>query len=332
MAQRLSCLWLTGICIFSASGWAESPVEGKRLELELQESTFGERAYELSGIARWRNAMLIVADNNDDLAISEIRTHRNRFLIEPRLELANLRGFDAFKLDALNQAKARGHDRWLDLEGIATCGDVIYLANERIRQVVRVENQMVTGLAIDFSGFPQIMDGESNAGFEGIAVDCANQIMWLAKERDPRGIVAVDLKQSKATGFHLVPGSDRQGQRVMEWRSGNGLIDVSPDIGDLFFSDGHLYVLERNSYEIAKLDVQSYAVVARVSFFQSAFGMYDTGEPFGVAEALWMDSDTIWLGMDNNGSQLATRATERFRVSGNPPGILKLRRPSKPKF
>jgi hypothetical protein len=326
--------WLVALSIGSSGGFlfAASDTNSSRRELELLESFFGEREYELSGIAAWRQGFLIISDNNTDTSISEIRMHRGRFLIESRFDLTKLDGFTKFKDDALAKAKLLGHDRWLDLEAISVCGDTIYLANERIRQIVVIDKGKIRGLEIDFSSVPQIMLGDANAGFEGLAVDCATDQMWIAKERDPRGIVTVDLKTLKVSGFVEIPPSDRGGQRVLEWRNGNGVVEIGADFGDLQFVDGSLYALERNHYEVARLDAKTLQVLDRVSFFKSSYQIYDTGEPFGLGEALWVEPESLWVGMDNNGMPLGTRAVAQFRVSGPMPGLFKFKRPSNPKF
>jgi hypothetical protein len=326
--------WVAALS-FLASGkilFATPESLSNRPELEFAESFFGEREFELSGIASWRQSFLIISDNNTDTNISEIRLHRGRFLIETRFDLTKLDGFAKFKEEALAKAKLLGHDRWLDLEAIAVCGDRIYLANERIRQIVLIDKGSIKGLEIDFSSVPQVMLGDANAGFEGLAVDCAGDQMWIAKERDPRGIVPVDLKTMKVAGFFEIPASDRGGQRVLEWRNGNGVVEIGADIGDLQFVDGYLYALERNHYEVARLDAKTLKVLDRVSFFKSTYEIYDTGEPFGLAEALLVEPEAIWIGMDNNGMPLGTRAVAQFRVSGPMPGLFKFKRPTSPKF
>ena len=55
--------------------------------------------------------------------------------------------------------------------------------------------------------------------------------------------------------------------------------------------------------------------------------MYKTGEPYGLAEGLTMDQDSIYIGIDNNKNKLSKKAKKSFGLKGNFSSIIIYRRP-----
>jgi hypothetical protein len=340
--------WFIGISVFFtgffswhtllfADASLSSPLWGKgRIELRQTAAFFEKGSTELSGIAfSERGGFFIVADDLEDHFIyyinpaqfkknlGEIVTTKNLEL-RKQIDLTKLKGFKTYEQQMLGQEVIPKKDRRLDLEGIATCGDKdIYLANERVRQVLHVsqENSLEL-LPVDFDSLPGAGDwfyaGGSNAGFEGIAIDCQKRLLYLAKERDPRKLIVVDLATNKAKLLPDPPVSDRAGQKVIDVFSGNGLMDIGPDIADLFFANGKLYLLERNTHEILKIDATTGAAEARVSYLRSEQGLYETGEPFGSAEILLLTPDTIIVGFDNNRAPLSLKAQKLYEFKSSP--------------
>jgi hypothetical protein len=300
-----------------------------RVELKLERAMFGEREFELSGMAPSSSGFILISDNDDDTALYGMREIRSRFLISGTSNLTKLEGFDELNKKAKEKMAAKEGKGWLDLEGIATCGsDEMYFANERIRAVWKVTGKRIQELSLDWAGVtvdPWL--GEANAGFEGIAVDCAAQHLYLAKERDPRRLYKFDLKTLKLLKEGDIPLSDRQGQKVINWRTGNGLVDLSPDFADLYFHEGFLYVLERNTYEIAKVEPNEFKMIARVSYLESGWGLYDSSEPYGMAEALNLEGKRIIIGYDNGDSALSHVTSLKYSVKGVVPAIQIFSRP-----
>lgn len=76
---------------------------------------------------------------------------------------------------------------------------------------------------------------------------------------------------------------------------------VSKDFADLALFNGKLFTLERNAFQICRRD----AVTAKVELCWSFADETLTPErrypqPYGLAEALVVDADGAWLGIDNN--------------------------------
>jgi len=318
-------LVISVICAFvpNIDGWAQGSETPSRPELKLERALFGEREFELSGMAPSASGFILISDNDEDTALYGMREIRSRFLISGTSNLTKLDGFAELQKKAKEKMSAKGGKGWLDLEGIATCG-----GDERIRAVWKSNGKRIEELNLDWTG--AVVDpwlGEANAGFEGIAVDCAGQHLYLAKERDPRRLYKFDLKTLKLIKEADLPLSDRQGQKVLNWRTGIGLVDLSPDFADLHFYEGFLYVLERNTYEVAKVEATDLKIVSRVSFLESGWSLYDSSEPYGLAESLNIEGKRIIIGYDNGDSALSYATSMKHSVKGVVPTIQIFSRP-----
>lgn len=316
MRRSLICIILA---LSPAVTAAEAPV---RPELELIDAFFDEGSYELSGGAITGGQLLLVSDEPTDTTIlttpypptaKAAPGKAARLTLKPAIDLAKLAGFEA---------------RAVDLEGVAVCPDLLYLANERAREILAVD---VAGRKI--SKVPLAYDlaalaaGGPNAGFEGVAVDCAGKVLYVAKERDPRRLLAFSLPDGKLLREGDAAPSDRAGQRVINHTTGQGLLEIGPDFADLVFDAGFLYGLERNTKEIVKLDPQTFEALARVSYFKEELELYDTGEPFGTAEVLILSGSQLLVAFDNNGAPLSSVARRKYGVEGPHGALLRFKRP-----
>jgi len=115
-----------------------------------------------------------------------------------------------------------------------------------------------------------------------------------------RGLVAIERQQSVwACGPRCVlfseAGVEMQPPQIPDARP------VSRDFADLAWFDGKLFTLERNAYRICRRDADSGQVERCWSFAADALTeprRYD--QLFGVAEALVVDAEGAWIGLDNN--------------------------------
>ena len=138
-----------------------------------------------------------------------------------------------------------------------------------------------------------------NALYEGIAVDPGATRLWLAVERERRGLLVVHRQQ---TGWHcnggcvLLAESGRQAPPAP-----SGLTQTQPlDFSDLTFYQDALFSLERMTHRICRRTPASGAAERCWSFAAEALSdarRYDT--PQGVAEGLWLDADNAWVMIDN---------------------------------
>lgn len=136
-----------------------------------------------------------------------------------------------------------------------------------------------------------------NALYEGLAVAPDGQQLWLAAERQERGLLRL-VRQDNGqwrcppSGCVLMFDEDLPPLTLAQWQR---------DFAGLSYFSGALFTLERSALRLCRRDPQSgavhrcwsYAAVAR-----EAKRVYPD-QPF-VAEALWIDDSGAWIGLDNN--------------------------------
>ncbi len=139
-----------------------------------------------------------------------------------------------------------------------------------------------------------------NALLEGLAVQPDGQRLWLAAERESRGLLAVQRGSERwrcaAAGCVLLAQAGRA-QRPLD---DPGSAAQPLDFAALSWHAERLYSLERLQHRICRRDPHSGAVERCWSFAAAALPperRYDT--PYGVAEALWLGDDAAWIGLDN---------------------------------
>jgi len=324
----LKRLWILVACMtmFSTAGFGQ-----ERPELELVKLLIGTNEKEISGVhIDPNNRITVVADGPEDTYIYLLIPEGLRFHLKKDLNLKKLKGASEYKASLSSVTEVHATDHRYDLEGMTACGTTHYLINERVRHVLAIEDgKSLKKLPIDFIfAYPDLFKGGGNAGFEGIAADCEGKILYIAKERDPRMIFKVDMNTWKVLEVKDVATSDRAGQRVINFKTGIGLMEIGPDISDLFYQNGYLYLLERNTFEIAKVNPKDFSVVARVSYYRSEKDLYQTGEPFGLSESLAMTASEIWIGIDNNKMPLSAVAQKQYQVQGNFSSFMVFKRPA----
>lgn len=273
--------------------------QDKYTELELIEVSQMNNAqnnrFDLSGIVMVDGSCYVVADKGWNNYIYEI-THKND----------SWQVFNTLPLGLTDP---------IDLEGLDFCNGNFYLINEFGNQVYTLStNGEMKTVFVHYSG--KGIDRKTwkkNAGFEAIAVNCQDSILYLAKEREPRFLLEVDMKYGIIVNQFTIPE------------------DESNDFSDMKYENGFLYMLERNGSCVSKIDVSSKAVVNKVSYkYTSNMPVGKLYEPskYGMAEALLLTKDEIWIGIDNNGLEASKGAEDRFGIKGNQPSILRFKRPA----
>jgi len=194
----------------------------------------------------------------------------------------------------------------LDFEGIACdARQQLYLVSEAKAAVLRI----APGGDAAWLPLPASMVAEArqrgmlhhfNAIFEGLAIDPKGQRLWLAAEREKRGLLAL---QFGADGWAC--------SKACVLLSEGGSEDVPPpmrtgasyakDFSDLTWFKGKLFTLERNAYKLCRRDADTGAVERCWSFADTGLQpsrRYD--QPYGLTEALALDDAGAWVGTDNN--------------------------------
>lgn len=138
-----------------------------------------------------------------------------------------------------------------------------------------------------------------NAIFEGLAISAEGDRLWLAAEREQRGLLVV----SRVSDSWRCKGScvlrTKPGKDVLPAQVGGK--SVSRDFADLSLFNGKLYALERSAYRICRRSLQTGASEHCWSFSAEALKpqrLYD--QKFGLTEALVVDETGAWIGVDNN--------------------------------
>lgn len=139
-----------------------------------------------------------------------------------------------------------------------------------------------------------------NALLEGIAIDPKGERLWLAAERERRGLMVLHKQQStwRCTGGCVI-FSEAGTQRPPAVGSDQQL---PRDFSDVAFHEEKLFTLERLAHQICRRKPSNGDVERCWSFAEEALA--DTrryGVPFGVAEGLSIDVEGAWIGLDNGG-------------------------------
>lgn len=292
--------WLKINLVLIVASLPISPLgaQNKYEELELinvsQMNNDQNNRFDLSGIVIVDDSYYVVADKGWNNYIYEIGYQQNTWQVINSLSL--------------------GLVAPLDLEGLDFCNGNFYLINELGNQVYTLGiNGEMRLLSIHYA--QKNIDPETwneNAGYEGIAVNCKDSILYLAKERDPRFLLEVDMKYGVIESQFNIPE------------------DESNDFADMKYENGYLYLLERGGSHISKVDANTKALITKVSYNRTSARPGKLYEPtkYGMAEALLLTEDEIWIGIDNNGLKASKTAEDRFGITGNQPSILRFKRPA----
>lgn len=144
-----------------------------------------------------------------------------------------------------------------------------------------------------------------NALFEGLAVNPSGDRIWLAAERERRGLLLIKRQQTTWDcngGCVLLSegGAELQPEQMPNARA------WERDFADLALFNDKLFTLERNAFRICRRDPATAVVERCWSFAAEALTEPRRySQPFGLAEALVIDAEGAWVGLDNNGGSRA---------------------------
>ncbi|WP_434675786.1 esterase-like activity of phytase family protein [Pseudomonas sp. D3-10] len=139
-----------------------------------------------------------------------------------------------------------------------------------------------------------------NSLFEGLAVNPAGDHIWLAAERERRGLLLIKRQQTvwDCDGNCVLLSEAGQQMQPPQFPKAKA---VSRDFADLSLFNGKLFTLERNAFQICRRDARTAEVERCWSF--AAEALQDArrfSQPYGLAEALVVDATGAWIGLDNN--------------------------------
>jgi len=296
----LACAFL----LTSVVAFAEPAPE---LRLLSEHAIDGMRGGNLSGLAQCGKDLWTVSDRDDD-QIYRLDTRDTVWQAEtvgigvPPVPDNGLPW--GLRARAWAAAFVRGGD--LDFEGIScdSAGNryIVSEAHAAVLQVpttgpaswlkispIMVREARASGLLLHF-----------NALFEGLAINPEGDQLWLAAERESRGLLLIKRKQTVWDcdgGCVLLSEAGREMQPAQFPRARA----MPKDFADLALFNGKLFTLERNAFEICRRDAVTAKVERCWSFAAEALQENRRyPQAFGLAEALIVDADGAWIGIDNN--------------------------------
>ncbi|NWB90916.1 esterase-like activity of phytase family protein [Pseudomonas agarici] len=311
MRGALAALWL----LVAWPAFADSSTQLKFTELKLlsEHPVEGMRGGNLSGLARCGKTLWTVSDRDDDLLYRLDISDRVWRAEGVHLEVPSIPDSGLPKDLQVPASLNRGGD--LDFEGVS-CDDAgnRYIVSESHATVLKVP---VSGepqwLKIAPNLVRQARDNEMllhfNAIFEGLAVNPKGDRIWLAAERERRGLLQIKRRQTRwdcdgACVLFSEGGSEMQPPQFPNAKAG------SRDFADLSLFNGKLFTLERNAYRICRRNVRDGQVEHCWSFAAEALAaprLYP--QNYGLAEALVVDAEGAWIGLDNNNGARADGET-----------------------
>jgi len=295
---------LLSALLLSSTALAEPTPE---LRLLSEHAVEGMHGGNLSGLAQCGEALWTISDR-DDNQIYRLDTRQDTWQAEavpidvPIVPASGL----PWGLSSRSWAASfiRGGD--LDFEGI-TCDSAgnRYIVSESHAAVLQVppsgpaswlkispmlvREARASGMLLHF-----------NALFEGLAVNPEGDKLWLAAERDRRGLLLIKRKQVvwDCDGGCVLLSEAGKEMQPAQFRKAKA---VSRDFADLSLFEGKLFTLERNAYKICRRDAVTAKVERCWSYAAELLqGNRQYPQGYGLEEALVVDAKGAWIGVDNN--------------------------------
>ena len=294
----LAILLLSGLAV------AEPAVE---LKLLSEHPVEGMRGGNLSGLALCGKDLWTVSDRDDD-QIYRLDTRAETWQAETvRIDVPPVPESGLpWGLRARTTAASviRGGD--LDFEGISCdAAGNRYIVSEAHAAVLQVPAsgdpewlKIAPGMVREARASGLLL--HFNALFEGLAVNPEGSQIWLAAERERRGLISIKRGQSvwDCDGPCVLLSEAGQEMQPAQFP---GAKAVSKDFADLALFNGKLFTLERNAFQICRRDSVTAKVERCWSYADEALvpnRRYP--QSYGLAEALLIDAEGAWVGIDNN--------------------------------
>ena len=255
----------------------------------------GPEHFQPSGLAVVDGALFTVSDKHDQ-AIYALTLADGECTARPVLEITGL-----------------AETRKLDLEGLVTdgAGGFFVVSEEHCRLLHVPAAGDAKWLTPDLRNDPAVQSAgllvKHNACFEGLAQLAPGDFLFAA-ERDPRGLVEVDLSRQppavSAVKMKRSPHAEEGGRK--------------PDFADLAVWRGRVFALVRNLSLVCELvrdpsSKKGWREGAAFSYVQTENDpryVY-TDTKYGLGEGLALDDEHLYLVFDNNDDALASAPTDR---------------------
>ncbi|HWH85546.1 MAG TPA: esterase-like activity of phytase family protein [Pseudomonas sp.] len=296
---------LAGALLLSALSVSAEPLQ--QLRLLSEHPVDGMRGGNLSGLALCGNELWTVSDRDDEQIYrldtrDQVWQAQTVHLDVPPVPESGL----PWGLSSRTWAASfiRGGD--LDFEGIScdSAGNR-YIVSEAHAAVLQVP---VSGPANWLKVSPLLVREARasgmllhfNAIFEGLAINPAGDRMWLAAERQKRGLLLIKRQQTvwDCDGRCVLLSEGGKEMQPAQFPKAKA---VDRDFSDISLFNGKLFTLERNAFRICRRDAQTARVEQCWSYVDELLQENRRySQNYGLEEALIIDAEGAWVGVDNN--------------------------------
>ncbi|MBV1807952.1 esterase-like activity of phytase family protein [Pseudomonas viridiflava] len=294
--------WLAALSLVVAPVFA-APLEA--LKLQSEHPVDGMVGGNLSGLASCNGRLWTVSDRDDNLLYSLDVSDRT-WKAEPHvIDMPKPESYLPLSLRSLANLSSIVRGGSMDFEGISCdAAGNRYLVSEAYGTVLKVPVEgapvwLPLPAALVEQARANGMLQHFNAIFEGIAVNAAGDRIWLAAEREKRGLLVVQRDKDQWTCGQSCVLLAEAGKDTLPPEQNRK--KVSTDFSDISPYNGKLFTLERSVYRICRRELETGQIERCWSFSKEAMlpsRRYD--QPYGLTEALVVDETGAWIGIDNN--------------------------------
>ncbi|WP_122468655.1 esterase-like activity of phytase family protein [Pseudomonas viridiflava] len=294
--------WLAALSLVVAPVFA-APLEA--LKLQSEHPVDGMVGGNLSGLSSCNGRLWTVSDRDDNLLYSLDVSDRT-WKAEPHvIDMPKPESYLPLSLRSLANLSSIVRGGSMDFEGISCdAAGNRYLVSEAYGTVLKVPVEgapvwlpLPAGLVEQARANGMLQ--HFNAIFEGIAVNAAGDRIWLAAEREKRGLLVVQRDKDQWTCGQSCVLLAEAGKDTLPPEQNRK--KVSTDFSDISLYNGKLFTLERSVYRICRRELETGQIERCWSFSKEAMlpsRRYD--QPYGLTEALVVDETGAWIGIDNN--------------------------------
>jgi hypothetical protein len=296
---------LLAACLLFCAPLLANAATLEELKLLSEQPVSGIRGGNLSGLA-WCDGALWAVSDRDDQQLYHLQSDETQWQATAETFVAppapDMRLPWGLRMRSWVAAWVRGGE--LDFEGLSC--DAIgnrYLVSEAHAAVLQLPVvgephwlSLPQGLVRQARASGMLL--HHNSLLEGIAVDPAGERLYLAAERMRRGLLVVHKQRGtwRCTGGCVLfseAGTEPAPAQL-------GAHEQPRDFSGLAFHNEKLFTLERQAHRICRRSLDNGQAERCWSFAAEALTPERLYPPsYGLAEALWVDQDGAWIGVDN---------------------------------
>ena len=318
--MKLNLFTAVFLLVWSSVGLAADP----ELRMLSEHPVDGMRGGNLSGLAKCGEDLWTISDRDDD-QIYKLDTRATEWKAEAVLiDIPPVPQDSGRTLAMKTQSFFRSlvGNGALDFEGI-TCdsGQNRYILSETYSAILKISPTGGTAwLPISSRMLTTVRDAglatHANALFEGLVVTgLLGSEIWLAGERQKRGLVKIKRRLAVPVDYtwYCFIGCVLMAEEGLAPQPPQfpGSRLVERDFSDIALFNKKLFLLDRNAFKVCRHEMLTGQQERCWSFAADALVPHrQYSSRHGLTEALLVDADGAWIGVDNN---FATRADGESR-------------------